>query len=164
MKFRGSRRIRAVKSVACVAVAAGLFGSVPSAGRAFAAAPDTVAVAAIDTSAYEGVWVIAADPDATAERGGRLDFEEYFAIESGVVTPQELSKLGFEPKAATFTTAADGSVSWTVTLTSGSQGVLTITGAKAGPKMIGTITWDRGGQTYVYAYSGTATTPASGPS
>ena len=155
MKFRGLRQSKTVRSVACIAAAAGFFGAFPGVRPAMA---DTPIVAPAEASVYEGVWVIAADPDATAERGGRLDFEEYFNFESGVLTAQELSKMGFEPTAATFSTAADGSTSWTVTLTSNSQGTITITGAKAGTKMTGTIVWDRNGETYKYAYSGTPTT------
>jgi hypothetical protein len=160
MKIRGFRQVSVVKSVACVAVAAGLFGAFPAVPSARAAEPVVAAAAAIDTS-YDGIWVVTADADAPAEHGGRLDFTEYFNIESGVVTPQELSKLGFDPKAATFSTAADGTISWTVTLDSNSQGTLTITGSRAsGGRMSGTLTWVRNGDTFKYAYIGTPSTPA----
>jgi hypothetical protein len=111
---------------------------------------------------YEGFWKLDADPDATAERGGRLEFEEYFIIESGVVTAQELSKLGFEPTAATFSTDPTGKVTWIVTMTSRTQGTLTITGAR-GPSssIVGSIIWERDGQTYTYAYTGSPFTPGS---
>src|SRR3954464_9589071 len=77
---------------------------------------------AAEAALFEGFWKLDADPDAAAERGGRLDFREYFIIESGVVTASELSKLGFEPTAATFATDASGNASWTVSMTSRTQG------------------------------------------
>src|SRR5256885_15117786 len=49
---------------------------------------------AAEAALFEGMWKIDADADAPAERGGRLDFTEYFIIESGVVTASELSKPG----------------------------------------------------------------------
>jgi hypothetical protein len=162
MKYRGSRQVKVVKSAACVAVVAGLFGGFPSYRVARAAEP-VVATAAVDATSFDGIWVVSADADAPAERGGRLDFTEYFTIESGVVTPQELSKLGFEPKAATFGTAADGSPTWTVTLDSTSQGTVTITGGRAADgRMSGTLSWVRNGDTFKYAYIGTPVVPDSG--
>jgi hypothetical protein len=115
-----------------------------------------------EAALFEGFWKVEADPDVTAERGGRLEFEEYFMIESGVVTAQELSKLGFDPTAATFSTDATGKTTWTVTMESRTQGLLTITGSRdAGHMMLGTIVWERDGQVYRYAYSGSPFTPGS---
>jgi hypothetical protein len=115
---------------------------------------------AAEAALFEGFWALDADPDAAAERGGRLDFKEYFIIESGVVTASELSKLGFEPTPATFTTDAAGNTTWSVTMTSRTQGTLTITGWRTtGSAIAGSIFWDRDGQTYRYAYAGRPFTP-----
>jgi hypothetical protein len=124
-----------------------------------AATPHCFATAA-EAALFEGFWKLDADPDAAAERGGRLDFREYFIIESGVVTASELSKLGFEPTAATFATDASGNASWTVSMTSRTQGTLTITGWRTtGSAIAGSIVWDRDGQTFRYAYVGQPFTP-----
>jgi hypothetical protein len=115
---------------------------------------------AAEAALFEGMWKIEADADAPAERGGRLDFTEYFIIESGVVTASELSKLGFEPATATYSTDAYGNTMWTVSMTSRTQGTLTINGAKtSGNTMTGTLQWDREGGSFRYAYSGRPFTP-----
>ena len=117
---------------------------------------------AADAAMFEGIWKIEADADAPAERGGRLDFTEYLIIESGVVTASELSKLGFEPATASFSLDASGNTLWTVSMTSRTQGTLTISGVKAsGQTMSGTLQWDRDGGSYRYAYSGRPFTPVS---
>ena len=118
---------------------------------------------AAEAALFEGMWKIDADADAPAERGGRLDFTEYFIIESGVVTASELSKLGFEPTTATFSTDAYGNTQWSVTMKSGTQGTLVINGAlTSGSTMTGTLQWDRDGGSFRYAYSGRPFTPSSG--
>jgi hypothetical protein len=73
-----------------------------------------------------------------------------------------MSKIGFEPTAATFTTDGTGKVSWTVTMTRRSQGTMTITGSRgAYAPLLGKIIWERDGQTYRYTYTGTPFTPTS---
>jgi hypothetical protein len=136
----------------------------PVASFAGTTAPAAV-VTAVDPSVFEGFWQVAADPDATAEQGGRLEFQEFFIIESGVVTAQELSKLGFAPTPATFSNDVDGSAKWTVTMTSGTQGTVTLTGKLSGGKLTGSLTWLRpDGNTYLYAYAGSTFTPGESPS
>src|SRR3954454_1533687 len=118
---------------------------------------------AAEAALFEGMWKIDADADAPAERGGRLDFTEYFIIESGVVTASELSKLGFEPATAPFSVDPYGNTLWTVTMSSRTQGTLTINGSKtSGSTMTGTIQWDRDGGSFRYAYSGRPFTPDAG--
>lgn len=125
----------------------------------FGATPNCLATAA-EAALFEGVWKVEADPDRSAERGGRLDFQEYLMIEEGTVTASELCKLGFDPTPATFATDAAGKTTWTVTMTSNTQGVLTITGEQGSSgTIVGTILWDRDGQSYHYAYSGRKFTP-----
>ena len=73
-----------------------------------------------------------------------------------------MSRLGFEPTTATFTTDATGKVSWSVTMTSRSQGRVTISGSRGTiAALVGEIVWERDGQTYRYAYTGKPFTPPS---
>lgn len=110
---------------------------------------------AAEAAVFEGVWMVEANPDLSAERGGRFEFQEYLMIESGTVTASELCKLGFDPTGATFSTDGAGKITWTVTMTSRTQGVLTITGEQgSGGTIVGSILWDRDGKSYRYAYSG----------
>jgi hypothetical protein len=133
-----------------VLVAAVLTGSAPAASVFAGEGVPTSAAAA-----FEGCWRIAADPDATAERGGRHEFQEYLVIESGLVTPVELSKLGFEAAAATFANDVNGNATWTVTLTSTSQGTVTLSCTKTSSTTIsGTLVWERNGVVTRYAYTG----------
>ena len=163
MRINKDRWMAGGRKVAALTLATGFIGGMPVASSA-ETAPAAVTTA-VDPALFEGFWQINADPDATAEQGGRLEFEEYFIIESGVVTAQELSKLGFAPQPATFDTDLDGSAKWTVTMTSGTQGTVTLTGKMSSGKLTGSLTWLRpDGNTYVYAYAGTTFTPGESPS
>jgi hypothetical protein len=148
------------RKVAALALATGFIGGMPMVS--FAQTAPAAVVTAVDPAVFEGFWKINADPDASAELGGRLEFEEYFIIESGVVTAQELSKLGFAPTLATFSNDVDGSAKWTVTMSSRSQGDITLTGKLASGRLTGTLVWVKAdGNTYTYAYAGSTFTPGS---
>ena len=116
---------------------------------------------AAEAALFEGMWKLQCDADNNAERGGRLDFQEYFIIESGTVTVSEMSKMGFAPAPATFTTDAAGNTTASVSMSSRSQGDVTITCTRSGANITGTLVWVRDGQTYTYAYTGIPYTPPS---
>ena len=163
MRINKDRWVARSRRLVTLALATGFIGGMPMVS--FAQSAPAAVVTAPDPSVFEGFWKINADPDASAELGGRLEFEEYFIIESGVITAQELSKLGFSPQLATFSNDVDGSAKWTVTLHSNSQGDITLTGKLSSGKLTGTLVWDKpDGNTYTYAYAGTTFTPGEAPS
>ena len=165
MRINKNRWIAGGRKVAALALATGFVGGMPARVLGETAPAPTAVVTAVDPAMFEGFWQIEADPDATAERGGRLNFEEYFIMESGVVTAQELSRLGFTPATATFGTDIDGSPTFTATLTSGSQGTVVVEGKLMGGRLTGSITWTRpDGNTYKYAYAGATFSPGESPS
>ena len=57
--------------------------------------------------------------------------------------------MGFAPTAATFTTDAAGNTTASVSMSSRSQGDVTITCTRSGPNITGTMVWVRDGQTYI---------------
>ena len=59
----------------------------------------------------------------------------------------------------------DGSAKWTLTMSSRTQGDITLTGKLASGKLTGTLVWVKAdGNTYTYAYAGTTFTPGESSS
>jgi hypothetical protein len=137
-------------------IAAAMILGLATPGRAIAAPPGEAAVTAIPT----GCWQLIVTPDDAAIAEGRNPFEEYVMIETGNITAQEMSRLGFSPSTGTASKNALGQTTFNVTLKSGTQGTATWTGTFLSSTMVtGTLVWVKDGQTYNYTYTGTIYTP-----
>jgi hypothetical protein len=110
-----------------------------------------------------GCWKLTVTPDATSKVGGRLEFDEYIYFEGLTFTGQEIARLGFSPSPITPGTNALGQTTFTVTLSSGTQGNITASGVYLTTSMSGTFSWVRDGKTYVYNFTGAPFTPAVNP-
>lgn len=133
---------------------------------AILAAPKAMAqdVTQVTPTPPTGCWKLLVTPDAASKVGGRLEFEEYIYFEGLTFTGQEIARLGFSPSPITPGTNALGQTTFTVTLTSGTQGTITASGVYLTTTMSGTFSWLRpDGKTYVYNFTGTQFTPPVDP-
>ena len=115
-------------------------------------------IAAGEEAQFEGFWKVDADPDNSAERGGRLEFQEYFIIESGVGDRlrdvqarfrADRRDLHHRRKRQGHPDRHDD------------QPLAGDRDHHRVARDVGEIVWERDGQTYRYAYTGTPFTPAS---
>jgi hypothetical protein len=110
-----------------------------------------------------GCWKLSVTPDASSTVGGRLQFEEFVYFEGYTFTGQEIARLGFTPGTITGGVNAAGQTTFSVTLTSGTQGTVTASGLYLGTTLSGTFSWVRDGKTYLYNFTGAPFTPAVDP-
>jgi hypothetical protein len=154
---RGAARwARAAVAAAVLAV------SVPGALAQTAPAP-APSSGTVVSSMPTGCWKVRVTPDSPSTVDGRLEFQEFIYFEGTTFTGQEISRLGFAPGDLTCGTNALGQTTFTVTLSSGTQGTVSVSGVHLTTTMSGTFGWTRDGNTYTYSFTGTPYTPAVDP-
>jgi hypothetical protein len=153
--MRGIRLCLIGGSWAALAVAAAVVAPTPAAR----AQEVTQVVPSMPT----GCWKLVVAPDTSSKVGGRLEFEELVYFEGYTFTGQEIARLGFTPGTITGGTNAAGQTTFSVTLTSGTQGTITASGIYLTTSMSGTFSWVRDGKTYLYNFTGAPFTPAVDP-
>jgi hypothetical protein len=127
------------------------------------AMPATPARATTTGVAY-GTWKLSVKADAAAKAAGRDDFTEYVLIEYDGVTAHEMSRMGFGTIDPTLTAGPNGSVNFTVNLSSRYNGSCTWAGNLTTTTMTGTLQWTRDGRTYNYTFTGVPFTPVEAES
>ena len=125
----------------------------------FAAALFAVAPAA-KAQSLPPTWKVDITADASAKAQGRNDFVEYVYIESTSFSGDQICKLGMVQTALGVTASSTpGTYNVTCTMTSNTQGTVTLSGTINNTLMQGTISWTTGGKTYTYTYRGVPFTP-----
>ena len=106
-------------------------------------------------------WKLDVKPDAAALVAGRDAYEEYVFIEDDQITAFELARLGFGPILPSLGMDATGAITFTVNLTSRTQGSVSISGKMTATTMSGTVKWTKDGKVYNYTFNGVPYTPAA---
>lgn len=111
-----------------------------------------------------GTWKLDVKPDAAAKAAGRDAFEEYVLLEYDGITAHEMSRLGFGTIVPTTSAGPNGSINFTVNITSRNHGSAKWTGNMTTSTVSGTVEWTKDGKLYKYTFTGVPYTPVEAES